>query len=57
MNLKKAKALRRLAADVHRALTNPLESTQYRQHIKNGNIIVDPMSPRGVYRRVKKEFV
>lgn len=56
MNSKLCKVLRRLAKDTHIILQKPAEPGTYLQHQRNKNIICAPNSPRGLYRRLKKEI-
>lgn len=55
MNLKKAKFLRRLAADVASEMDEVAPKGSMLQHQQRGFVVNDPRSLRGIYRRIKKE--
>lgn len=58
MNGKSAKALRRIARQL---VANNPDSTEklhpYEQNTVTGSIIVNPNTPRGIYRMLKKQHV
>ena len=56
MNLKLAKRARRFARQAHTVMPNPGEVGTYMQHQVTKVIICARHSPRGVYRRLKKEI-
>ena len=56
MNLKLAKRLRRFARQVHATMPEPGEVGTYVQHKVTKAIHCAQNSPRGVYRRLKKDY-
>jgi len=56
MNLKLAKRLRRFAAQVHASMPEPGLPDTYVQHKVTKAIHNAKNSPRGVYRRLKKDY-